>query len=185
MKRLLIVTLLTVWCISCNLIPTPTANSSSTGLATSTPVAVSPTSAPGSSPTQDPANAAYEPNPSLTPGDTLDVTKADICVSGYSSKVRNVTDSVKNQVYQEYGITSHAPGAYEVDHLISLELGGSNSIKNLWPESYSGNWNAHIKDKLENKLHSLVCAGSLDLKTAQQAISTDWIAAYMQYIGQP
>ncbi len=193
MKRLLIVTFLIVWCISCNVTPTPAVNTPGPDLTTSTavlaltstPAADLGTSIPGPVPTQDPSHTAYEPNASLTPGDTLDVTKADICVSGYSSKVRNVTDSVKNQVYQEYGITSHAPGAYEVDHLISLELGGSNSIKNLWPQSYSGNWNAHIKDKLENTLHSLVCNGSLDLKTAQQDIATDWIAAYIKYIGQP
>jgi len=72
-----------------------------------------------------------------------------------------------------------------VDHLISLELGGSNSIKNLWPEPYTGDLNAHVKDKLENKLHSLVCNGDIDLKTAQQEIATDWVAAYIKYIGQP
>ena len=127
----------------------------------------------------------YLPDPTKTPGDTLDVTASDICVSGYSSKVRNVPQSEKDQVYQEYGISSHAPNSYEVDHLISLELGGSNSISNLWPESYTGDWNAHIKDKLENKLHDLVCSGTLDLKSAQQQIATNWIGAYQQYLGQP
>ena len=130
------------------------------------------------------AYAAYLPNPQLTPGDTLDVTKADICEPGYATKVRNVPESVKNQAYQEYGIRSHKAGEYEVDHLISLELGGSNSIRNLWPQSYSGEWNAHIKDKLEDKLHALVCSGSLDLKTVQREISTDWIAAYQKYVGK-
>jgi hypothetical protein len=42
---------------------------------------------------------------------------------------------VKRKVYAEYGITHHEPSEFEVDHLISLELGGSNSIRNLWPES--------------------------------------------------
>jgi len=135
--------------------------------------------------TIDPAHKEHLPDPSLSPGDTLDVTAADICVTGYSSKVRDVPQSVKNQVYAEYGITSHEPGSYEVDHIISLELGGSNSIRNLFPEPYFGDWNAHIKDKLENKLHSLVCSGQLDLTTAQQEISTDWINAYIKYIGQP
>ena len=96
-----------------------------------------------------------------------------------------ITESVKKQVYAEYGITSHQPGEYEVDHLISLELGGSNSVKNLWPESYKGEWNAHVKDKLENKLHQEVCDGSLDLSTAQHEIATNWIAAYQKYLGQP
>jgi hypothetical protein len=136
-------------------------------------------------PTIDPSHLAHMPNPALTPGDVLPVAVGDICVAGYSSKVRLVTEAVKNQVYLEYGITSHKPYEYEVDHLISLELGGSNSVKNLWPEPYAGDWNAHVKDKIENKLHALVCDGQLDLQTAQQEITTDWIAAYIKYIGQP
>src|SRR5579859_3823890 len=93
------------------------------------------------------------PNRALTPGDALDVTKDDVCTPGYSKTVRNVTAEEKRQVYAEYGIASHAPGEYEVDHLISLELGGSNRLKNLWPQSYKTHpWNAHVKDKLENRL---------------------------------
>ena len=50
-----------------------------------------------------------------------------------------------------------------VTRLISLELGGSNSIRNLWPESYRTEpWNARTKDTLENRLHELVCSGKLD-----------------------
>lgn len=122
------------------------------------------------------------PDPKRTPGDALPVTKDDVCVPGYSKKVRDVPENVKKQVYQEYGIAHHAPGEYEVDHLISLELGGSNSIKNLWPQSYKTQpWNAHVKDRLENELHKEVCSGKIDLKTAQRDISKDWIAAYKRY----
>jgi hypothetical protein len=123
------------------------------------------------------------PDPTLTPGDTFDVTAQDICVPRYSKKVRNVPAETKREVYREYGITEHHAGDYEVDHLISLELGGSNSIKNLWPESYrTSPWNARVKDRLEEKLHSLVCSGQLDLKTAQQAIASNWIEAYKKYV---
>jgi hypothetical protein len=135
-----------------------------------------------------PTSASYQeylPNKTLTPGDTLDITREDICTPGYSSKVRNVPAAVKKQAYAEYGITSHKPREYEVDHLISLELGGSNSLKNLWPESYSGEWNAHVKDKLENDLHRRICKGEVDLKDAQREIATDWIAAYKKYLGEP
>ncbi len=124
------------------------------------------------------------PDPRMTPGATLPVTPADICVPGYTQKVRNVPSDVKRQVYAEYGIPSHQPGDFEVDHLISLELGGSNSIKNLWPESYRTQpWNAHVKDVLENTLHADVCSNRMDLPTAQRAIAGDWIAAYKQYVG--
>ena len=54
------------------------------------------------------------PDPVKTSGDVLAVTKADICVPGYSSKVRDVPESVKRQVYTAYGITSHQPHEYEV-----------------------------------------------------------------------
>lgn len=64
-----------------------------------------------------------------------------------------------------------------------MELGGSNSLRNLWPESYHTTWNARVKDRLEDKLHKLVCAGQLDLATAQRAIATDWISAYKTYVG--
>src|SRR5262249_31188627 len=124
------------------------------------------------------------PDPAKTPGDTLAVTKNDICVPGYSKKVRDVPESVKRQVYASYGIMSHRPHEYEVDHLISLELGGSNSIKNLWPQSYETQpYNAHVKDALENKLHRMVCDGTIDLKVAQREIATNWIEAYRKYVG--
>jgi len=123
------------------------------------------------------------PDPSLTPGSTFGVSAEDICVPGYTKKVRNVPEAIKREVYQEYGVTSHGPGDYEVDHLIPLELGGSNSIKNLWPESHrTSPWNAQVKDRLEDKLHKLVCSGQLDVKTAQQAIASNWIEAYKMYV---
>jgi hypothetical protein len=122
------------------------------------------------------------PDSRLTPGATLAVTKDDVCTPGYSRKVRAVPVLVKRKVFHAYGINHPEPRAYEVDHLISLELGGSNSIRNLWPEQYySLVWNAHVKDSLENRLHSMVCSGEISLETAQREISGNWIAAYKKY----
>ncbi len=114
-----------------------------------------------------------------TPGDIFpNVTTAQICKSGYSSSVRNVPESEKNQVYAEYGITSHGSGQYEVDHLVSLELGGSNDISNLWPQAASPTPGFHQKDSLENYLHDQVCSGAISLADAQKEIATDWLAVY-------
>lgn len=124
------------------------------------------------------------PDPTLTPDDCFDVSVADLCVPGYTKSVRNVPESTKREVYAEYGITYHGTGDYEIDHLVPLELGGSNSIKNLWPQSKrTSPWNAQVKDRLENRLHALVCAGKLKLKVAQAAVGSDWIQAYQTYVG--
>ena len=126
------------------------------------------------------------PNPALTPGVVNPAaTVAIICVKGYTSQpgVRNVTDATKAKVFAEYGVDPKAD-QFEVDHLISLELGGSNDIHNLWPQAYNTKpLNAHVKDALENKLHALVCAGKADLATVQHDIATDWVAAYRKYVG--
>jgi len=124
------------------------------------------------------------PDRSKSPGDVFPVDAATICVPGYSKTRRAVPDTLKEAVYKLYGIKDRNPSEYEIDHVVSLELGGNNSTKNLFPQSYiTQPLNAHTKDKLENRLHSLVCAGKLDLTVAQQAIATDWTAAYVKYYG--
>jgi len=121
------------------------------------------------------------PDSACSPGDIIKTAPKDvICKQGYARSVRNVPDSEKNQVYAEYGITSHAPGQYEVDHLVSLELGGSNDISNLWPEAASPKPGFHEKDKVENYLHDQVCSGAITLKQAQIEIATNWLAVYNQ-----
>lgn len=125
------------------------------------------------------------PDRTKTPGDVMEgVTKADVCTCRYTARVRSVPASVRRQVFSNYGITPR-PGGYEVDHLISLELGGSNDIKNLWPETYHGPNNARVKDKVENKLHRLICTNVITLEEAQRAIARDWINAYNRYMDTP
>jgi len=124
-----------------------------------------------------------EPSPSLTPGATRQVSLREVCSAqpeGESARVIPV--SVQRQVFQEYGMDGAPPKDFEVDFLITPELGGSNDIHNLWPEPYySTVWNARVKDELEDRLHQMVCNGELDLSTAQRDISTDWIVAYKKY----
>ncbi len=140
-------------------------------------------SAQAAEPTDSALRNPFVPDPARTPGAALDVTAADICVPGYSKRVRNVPAEVKREAYAIYGVRSHEPGEYEIDHLISLELGGSNSLRNLWPQSFRTHpWNAYVKDALENELHRRVCAGTIDLAKAQAAISHDWVSAYRIYV---
>lgn len=119
------------------------------------------------------------PDKNCTPGSVFaKVTAKEICVSGYAGKARDVSLETKKKIYADYAIVFPQPaGTYELDHLIPLELGGDNETTNLWPESDSVP-GFHEKDLVENYLHYKVCAGLMELKTAQQLISNDWVSAY-------
>jgi hypothetical protein len=62
---------------------------------------------------------------------------------------------------------------------------GLTDFSNLWPQPRQTieGWNAEAKDRLERRLCEMVCAGELDIGTAQEAIGKDWIAAYRKYYG--
>jgi hypothetical protein len=117
---------------------------------------------------------------------TQDNIKQTICVSGYTSTVRpssSITNKIKVERMQAYGFTD-SMGNYELDHLISLELGGSpDSVQNLWPESYNIPCGARAKDKVENLLHSEICKGSISLEEAQHEIVDNWEEVYTAHYG--
>jgi hypothetical protein len=120
------------------------------------------------------------PGSSLTPGATILADTQEVCALGNAAN-KSVTPTLRNSVFKEYGIPTAEPGAYEIDYLITPGLGGADDIRNLWPHSYSSKWNARVKDKLEYRLHDLVCSGNLNLAQAQREIATNWIVAYKKY----
>lgn len=135
------------------------------------------------------AEIALLPDPSLTPGAVLPgVTAAEVCRRGWAHAVRHVPREVRHAVYAAYGVPggNHTgicagPGGCELDHLVSLELGGSNDAANLWPQPHAG---AVVKDRLEDELHRRVCAGEMALDQAQAMIARDWVAAYRAVFGE-
>ncbi len=46
-------------------------------------------------------------------------------------------------------------------------------------------WNAHLKDRLENHLHELLCAKQITLEEARKEITYDWTKTYKKYYGTP
>lgn len=141
------------------------------------------------------AFAVDVPDPKLTPGAVRTTNPFDVCSTpGHkvsTKDVRNVPEAMKRQVFAAYrneggnhtGYCSVARGC-EVDHLISLELGGSNDVANLWPQPYTGEWNASMKDALENRLHDMVCKGQISLPEAQHAIASDWKGSWVKYVNR-
>jgi hypothetical protein len=131
--------------------------------------------------------AAYEetgpkPNRILTPGSATPATLNDLCSLSDFDLDPSVSPAVQRAVFRAYGLTERAARNYQVDYLINPQLGGNDRLENLWPEPYHATvWNARAKDALEARLHGMVCSGQVDLRAAQQDLSTDWIAAYKKY----
>jgi hypothetical protein len=113
------------------------------------------------------------------------LTKTVICSASFrTSSVRNVPQSEKYEVEAEYGMAQKLYGrTLEIDHIISLELGGSNDIANLFPERASPAPGYRVKDRLENKLHSMVCSEQKSLRSAQREIATNWQKLYRNVYG--
>jgi hypothetical protein len=128
-----------------------------------------------------PIPAPTKPNPTLTPGVTRPLSLHAVCTTRWGKDRRFVTERMKRDVFEAYGIpwTHHA--LYEVDHLIPRELGGADAEGNLWPERWADPNGARTKDRLENQLHRQVCAKTITLQQAQEAIRSDWLAAWRLY----
>ncbi|MGB8885795.1 MAG: zf-HC2 domain-containing protein [Candidatus Korobacteraceae bacterium] len=127
--------------------------------------------------------SAMQPIPDrhLTPGVSRPVSTSEVCTETYSDDAAVVPAAVKQRVFQEYGMAPQSTN-YELDYLISPQLGGTDDVRNLWPEPAAASaWNARDKDALENRLHQLVCQNKIDLSTAQRDLATDWISAYKKY----
>jgi hypothetical protein len=110
-----------------------------------------------------------------------------ICQVGWTATVRppeRVTGPEKEGSAAAYGYAGTFSTA-EYDHLVPLELGGDpNDPSNLWLEPNDradASTVTNTKDRLENRLHDLVCAGKLSLSVAQVAIATDWVTALQRY----
>ena len=131
----------------------------------------------------------------LTPGAVNQLVNqsniySTICVSGYTKTIRPssyYTNKIKfTQLRSGYTLRGDTnPSNYEEDHLVPLEVGGDpTSVKNLFPEPWLTTWSAGKKDRLENKIHSLVCSGAITLATGQKVFMTNWILGYQKYVGK-
>ena len=138
-------------------------------------------------PGADHYQVALEPDHTLTPGAARPVSLVDICPLNDDDLDPDVSPSKRKAVFDAYGIASKSAAKdYQVDYLINPQLGGTDDIRNLWPEPYnSSTWNARAKDALEKRLHNMVCEQQIDLASAQREIATDWIAAYKKYFHLP
>ena len=114
------------------------------------------------------------PNRKLTPGK----------VARKDKDRHGVTEEMERRVFDRYHIPWRRRLEFKVDHLIPVELGGADAVENLWPQSlYTRPYNAQRKDLLTQILLARIAAGKMTLAKAQEEISEDWIACFVEHLG--
>ena len=133
------------------------------------------------------ADSTIIPDPTITPGAVRTTDASAIC-STSTRTLRHWDRARDDRIMAEYGLPSGPHPAWELDHLVPLGIGGADDDRNLWPEprrSIEPTYNAEAKDRLEWKLHDLICSGQIDVHEAQRSIAEDWTETYRTYFGEP
>jgi hypothetical protein len=120
------------------------------------------------------AQESLLPNPKRTPGR-----------AARSDKERSgVTLKMEQKVFARYHLPWSRRAEFKIDHLIPTELGGADTVDNLWPQSVRARpYGADRKQLLVEVLLEKVRAGKMTLAQAQEQISRDWIDAFIDHLG--
>ena len=120
------------------------------------------------------AQESLVPNPKLTPGR---VARTDKERGG-------VTATMERKVFARYRLPWSRRAEFKIDHLIPRELGGADSIDNLWPQSVRVRpYGADRKELLTEVLLTRIAKGQITLAQAQEDIRRDWIDAFIDHVG--
>ena len=128
------------------------------------------------------------PDPNCTPG-AINPTLTIEVLRDRSFTTRCIRDAATQEVekattYEWYNLphpsnNSGESQSCELDHLISLELGGADTLDNIWPQCGPSGVSLpqrffKEKDTVENFLAMQVREGRMDPSEAQKGIATDW-----------
>jgi len=93
----------------------------------------------------------------------------------------------KHTLYKAYHVSQNP--SCELDHLVPLEMGGADSLDNIWPQcgQASGGRNyKDLKDQVENYLAIEVLLGNMTIDDVRKGIAADWtkyLAAALSFCG--
>jgi len=138
--------------------------------------------------TRKAANGFPLPDPKCTPGAFNPTLTAKVLQDpAFTTKcVRNdaTTEEDKKSVYAAYGIEEPQNNKdetqfCELDHLVSLEVGGADTLDNIWPQCGPADVGLsqrffRQKDQVEDHLGEMVSHGKVDLGETQKRIAADW-----------
>ena len=114
------------------------------------------------------------PNPKLTPGRVARTEK----------ERAGITLKLEQKVFARYRLPWERRTAFKIDRLIPTELGGADTLDNLWPQSVRARpYGTDRKELLTEVLLKKIRDGKLTIEQAQEAISRDWIDAFIDHVG--
>ena len=120
------------------------------------------------------AQNALLPNPKLTPGR----------VAEHEKDRAGVTAAMERKVLARYRLPWARRAEFKIDHLIPRELGGADTVDNLWPQSLRAKpYGADRKELLTEVLLTRIVRGQMTLAQAREQISRDWIDAFIDHLG--
>lgn len=120
------------------------------------------------------AQEALLPNPKLTPGRVAQSEK----------DLRGVDLEMEQKVFARYRLPWARRPAYKIDHLIPRELGGADTIDNLWPQRLRARpYGPDRKELLTEVLLQRIARKQITLQQAQEQIANDWIDAFIDHLG--
>jgi hypothetical protein len=119
-----------------------------------------------------------------TPGARYtEATREVVCRPSFRPRAHPIPGRRADAVFLAYGIRKHSISrSVGLERLVPLELGGTDARANLFPKPVGPPPDVQEKQELTVELRRLVCAGHLGLRTAQDAIAKDWLAAHAKYV---
>jgi hypothetical protein len=114
------------------------------------------------------------PNPKLTPGR----------VATSDKDRQGVTSAMEQKVFRRYHLPWTRRAEFKIDHLIPRELGGADTIDNLWPQKIRAKpYGSDRKELLAEVLLQKIREKKMTLVQAQEEIRRDWIDAFIDHVG--
>jgi len=114
------------------------------------------------------------PNPKLTPGR----------VARTEDERSGITTKIEQKVFARYRLPWSRRAEFKIDHLIPTELGGADTVDNLWPQSVRARpYGSDRKELLTEVLLQKIRSGKMTIAQAQEEIRRDWIDAFIDHVG--
>ncbi len=125
---------------------------------------------------------AAHPNPhnSLVPESKLTPGR----VASSSKERQGVTVEMEQKVFRRYHLPWERRAEFKIDHLIPRELGGADTVDNLWPQRLRAKpYGPDRKELLAEVLLTKIARKQMTLAQAQEEIRRDWIDAFIDHVG--